>query len=90
MSTVQETSQFTNSIGLYYHPEADKYVGAIDPNQADLMVNRGFKLVAEGEKAAKLSEAEIADILSKKEGQPTETAPAVSQDDLAADEEGAE
>lgn len=47
-------------IGLYKDKESGKYIGAIDPTQANAFVHVGFSLVKEGREAAMMSEKDIA------------------------------
>lgn len=64
-----ETTTNGQQIGLYKDPASGQYLGAIDPIQAEAMVQQGWKLHTPGREAAESSEKDIATLRSLDAGE---------------------
>lgn len=70
-----ETTTAPHPIGLYHDPASKQYVGAIDPIQADAMIQQGWVLHTAGRDAAMSSQEDIDALkgMGKTEPAPVET-----------------
>lgn len=75
---MQPREEFTpgkaaSKVGLYHNPVLDKYIGCVDPAQADAVKNHGYNLVKEGIKAANWTEVQIAAAVEKAKAKNAES-----------------
>lgn len=59
-----------NPEGLYKDPESGQHIGALDPIQADAMVQQGYQLVKEGREAAMTTQADLDELAAPKKETP--------------------